>query len=64
MTTDQVEVMWDEVSKKYPLRRAGEPQDIAKAIAFLASDDSSFATGVNLKLDGGYLDSLQFIFGK
>jgi NAD(P)-dependent dehydrogenase (short-subunit alcohol dehydrogenase family) len=62
MTGDQIEKMWDTVSKKYPLRRPGEPEDVAKAITFLASNDSSFATGVNFKLDGGYLDSLQLIF--
>jgi NAD(P)-dependent dehydrogenase (short-subunit alcohol dehydrogenase family) len=62
MTGDEIEKMWEAVSKKYPLRRPGEPEDVAKAIAFLASNDSSFATGVNFKLDGGYLDSLQLIF--
>jgi NAD(P)-dependent dehydrogenase (short-subunit alcohol dehydrogenase family) len=38
-----------------PIRRAGLPEDIAKAALFLASDSSSFITGVTLKVDGGLL---------
>jgi meso-butanediol dehydrogenase/(S,S)-butanediol dehydrogenase/diacetyl reductase len=33
--------------------RAGTPEDVAGAIAFLASDDASFITGVALPVDGG-----------
>jgi 3-oxoacyl-[acyl-carrier protein] reductase len=36
-----------------PLGRAGEPVDIGKAVAFLASDDASFITGKILRVDGG-----------
>jgi 3-oxoacyl-[acyl-carrier protein] reductase len=36
-----------------PMRRLGRPQEIAAAIAFLASDESSFITGVALPVDGG-----------
>jgi 3-oxoacyl-[acyl-carrier protein] reductase len=36
-----------------PLRRAGEPIDIANAYLFLASDEASFITGVVLRVDGG-----------
>jgi NAD(P)-dependent dehydrogenase (short-subunit alcohol dehydrogenase family) len=35
--------------------RLGEPEEVAKAIAFLASDDASFITGAILAVDGGYL---------
>jgi NAD(P)-dependent dehydrogenase (short-subunit alcohol dehydrogenase family) len=36
-----------------PLGRLGQPNDLAQAALFLASDDSVFVTGVNLKVDGG-----------
>jgi NAD(P)-dependent dehydrogenase (short-subunit alcohol dehydrogenase family) len=38
-----------------PLRRIGVPADIADAVAFLASDASSFVTGQDLVVDGGFL---------
>ncbi|MEV0265043.1 SDR family NAD(P)-dependent oxidoreductase [Streptomyces sp. NPDC050617] len=39
----------------YPLGRVGEPEDIAAAVAFLASRDASWITGVTLPVDGGIL---------
>jgi NAD(P)-dependent dehydrogenase (short-subunit alcohol dehydrogenase family) len=36
-----------------PLRRLGRPEDVARAIAFLASDDAAYITGVALPVDGG-----------
>jgi NAD(P)-dependent dehydrogenase (short-subunit alcohol dehydrogenase family) len=36
-----------------PLRRFGEPEDVAKAALFFASDDSQFVTGAELAVDGG-----------
>jgi meso-butanediol dehydrogenase / (S,S)-butanediol dehydrogenase / diacetyl reductase len=38
---------------RIPLGRIGEPEDIARAVLFLASDDASYITGVNLPVDGG-----------
>lgn len=37
----------------YPLRRLGEPEDVAAAVAFLASSDAAWVTGQTLVLDGG-----------
>lgn len=36
-----------------PLRRVGAPEDVAAAIAFLASDDAAYVTGQTLELNGG-----------
>jgi NAD(P)-dependent dehydrogenase (short-subunit alcohol dehydrogenase family) len=45
----------EEIRKNHPMGRLGEPEEVAKAIAFLASDDASFVTGAILAVDGGYL---------
>lgn len=42
-----------EVSAGYPLGRLGVPEDVAAAVAFLASDDAAWITGQTLTLDGG-----------
>jgi len=44
-----------EVAAQYPLGRLGTPEDIAAAVAFLASADSAWITGQVLNLDGGLL---------
>lgn len=38
----------------HPLGRLGKPEEVAKAVLFLASDDASFITGTSLLIDGGY----------
>lgn len=43
----------DRLARQYPLGRVGEPGDIAAAVAFLASDDAAWITGVVLPVDGG-----------
>ena len=37
----------------HPMNRIGEPEEVARAVVFLVSDDSSFTTGVDLTVDGG-----------
>jgi meso-butanediol dehydrogenase/(S,S)-butanediol dehydrogenase/diacetyl reductase len=43
----------DSFRAAYPLGRIAQPEEVAAAIAFLASEDASFVTGVNLPVDGG-----------
>lgn len=45
----------DRLAPLYPLGRVGEPDDVASAIAFLASGDAAWITGVTLPVDGGAL---------
>ena len=45
----------DRVAEHYPLGRVGQPDDVAAAVAFLASSDASWITGVTLPVDGGLL---------
>jgi 3-oxoacyl-[acyl-carrier protein] reductase len=44
----------EEMARQTPLGRAGTPQDVANAVAFLASDKASFITGEVLCVSGGY----------
>jgi NAD(P)-dependent dehydrogenase (short-subunit alcohol dehydrogenase family) len=46
---------YDDWLKFTPMGRVGEPREVAATVVFLASDASSFFTGSNLVVDGGYL---------
>jgi 3-oxoacyl-[acyl-carrier protein] reductase len=43
----------DQIKKMIPLRRIGQPEEIASVVAFLAGDDAAYVTGQVLRVDGG-----------
>ena len=57
--TPMTEKLSDEVKESYfkliPLGRFGEPEDVAKVVRFLASDDTGYITGQVIQVDGGLL---------
>lgn len=59
ITTDMTDKLNEDVQaemlKQIPLARLGEPQDIAKVVVFLASEDSRYMTGQTLHVDGGMI---------
>jgi 3alpha(or 20beta)-hydroxysteroid dehydrogenase len=55
LTQSQDPAMNDFVVASTPMKRAGTPREIANGALFLASDESSFMTGAELVIDGGYL---------
>ena len=53
LTGEQIEEFKKNIVAAVPMGRMGDPDEIAKAALFLASDDSSYVTGVELFVDGG-----------
>jgi NAD(P)-dependent dehydrogenase (short-subunit alcohol dehydrogenase family) len=49
----QQQALLDHLASLVPMGRVADPDEIAKAAVFLASDDSSFVTGTELFVDGG-----------
>ena len=52
---DLDEFRQDYIDNKIPLRRVGQPEEVASVIAFLASDDAAFVHGESILIDGGQL---------
>lgn len=53
-------VLFERASKMSALKRHGTPEEVAKAVVFLASPAASYITAANLKIDGGALKQTQF----
>ena len=53
-----VEKIKEEMRDEIPMQRFAEPEEIARAIVFLASPDASYITGINLPVDGGRTPNL------
>jgi NAD(P)-dependent dehydrogenase (short-subunit alcohol dehydrogenase family) len=47
--------VFTKLAKWYPLGRVGQPDDVARAALFLASDDAAWITGAVLNVDGGLM---------
>ena len=47
--------IFDKLARWYPLGRVGQPEDVAKAALYLASDDAAWVTGTTLNVDGGLM---------
>jgi 3-oxoacyl-[acyl-carrier protein] reductase len=60
--TDMAQVLWEGEAGRFeeailPLRRLGQPDDIASAVTFLLSDEASWITGCTMNVDGGRLST-------
>jgi 3-oxoacyl-[acyl-carrier protein] reductase len=53
MTEELTEEQKEAMLKLIPLERLGQPEDVAKVVRFLASDDASYITGQTIHIDGG-----------
>jgi NAD(P)-dependent dehydrogenase (short-subunit alcohol dehydrogenase family) len=50
---DELQSMTDGIRQRLPMQRFGEPDEIARAVVYLASDESSFMLGSEMVVDGG-----------
>jgi NAD(P)-dependent dehydrogenase (short-subunit alcohol dehydrogenase family) len=53
LTAEQIDAFAAQMSPLIPLGRVGTPEEVARAVLFLATEDSSFVNGAELFVDGG-----------
>jgi NAD(P)-dependent dehydrogenase (short-subunit alcohol dehydrogenase family) len=53
LTAEQQQQFGAQIVEQMPMGRIGNPDEIASAVLFLASSESSFVTGIELTVDGG-----------
>ncbi|MDX1332533.1 MAG: SDR family oxidoreductase, partial [Robiginitalea sp.] len=53
MSEEQLSGFSEAMQNRVPLKRFGQPEDIANLVSFLASDEASFITGSEYNIDGG-----------
>ena len=55
--------IFEKLGRWYPVGRVGEPEDIAKVVSFLGSDEAGYISGVALPVDGGLLAGMNIMIG-
>jgi NAD(P)-dependent dehydrogenase (short-subunit alcohol dehydrogenase family) len=53
LSKEQTDELLKNILSQVPMKRIGQPSEIASAVAFLASSDASFMTGAEVTVDGG-----------
>jgi NAD(P)-dependent dehydrogenase (short-subunit alcohol dehydrogenase family) len=53
LSKEAIEKFARNIASKAPMKRLGQPEEIAGAVTFLASSDASFMTGAEIPVDGG-----------
>jgi NAD(P)-dependent dehydrogenase (short-subunit alcohol dehydrogenase family) len=54
LSSEAIEEFTKNILSQVPMKRFGQPEEIASAVAFLASSDASFMTGAEIPVDGGF----------
>ncbi len=53
MAPKEIDEFLQQITEAVPMKRAGKPEEVAGVVAFLASSDASYITGVEINVDGG-----------